>query len=133
MGKKQVVIPEGAPKAIGPYSVAIRCGEFLFVSGTLGMDSRTGDLVSGGIEGETKMALDNLSRVLESGGSSLDQVVKTTVFMQDLDDFGLMNSVYAEFFASDPPARSTVEVSALPKGALVEIEAIANIGPSYGD
>jgi 2-iminobutanoate/2-iminopropanoate deaminase len=125
--KKEVIIAETAPKAIGPYSVAIRIGEFIFVSGTLGMDPETGELVAGGIEAQTRKSLENLSNILISAGSAMDHVVKTTVFLQDMSEFPLMNSVYAEFFKMDPPARSTVEVAALPKGAAVEIEAVASI------
>jgi len=124
-GKKDVIIAENAPKAIGPYSVAIRTDGLIFVSGTLGMDPETGELVAGGIETQTKKVLENLSNVLEAGGSSLDRVVKTTVFLQDMGEFPKMNAIYAEFFRHDPPARSTVEVAALPKAAAVEIEAIA--------
>lgn len=131
--KKEVILAENAPKAIGPYSVAIRSRGLIFVSGTLGMDAETGELVAGGIEAETRKVLDNLSNVLESGRSSLDRVVKTTVFLQDMTEFPKMNAVYAEFFPQDPPARSTVEVAALPKGAAVEIEAIAMVIDLYGD
>ncbi len=125
IAKRSVITAEKAPKAIGPYSVAIRAGEFIFVSGTLGIHPETGDLVAGGIEAQTRKALENLANVLEAGGSSLGQVVKTTVFLQDMGEFPAMNNVYASFFSQDPPARSTVEVAALPKGAAVEIEAIA--------
>lgn len=131
--KKEVIIAENAPKAIGPYSVAIRIGGFIFVSGTLGMDPETGELVSGGIEAQTRKSLENLSNILISANSSLDRVVKTTVFLQDMKEFPLMNAVYAECFEHDPPARSTVEVAALPKGAAVEIEAIATAMQGYGD
>ena len=130
---KEVIIAENAPKAIGPYSVAIRIGGFIFVSGTLGMDPETGELVSGGIEAQTRKSLENLRNILSSANSSLDRVVKTTVFLQDMKEFPLMNAVYAEFFEYDPPARSTVEVAALPKGAAVEIEAVATVVQGYGD
>lgn len=123
--EREVVVAEGAPKAIGPYSVAIRTGNLIFVSGTIGVDPNTGEFVPGGIEGQTRQTLKNLSEVLKAGGSSLGQVVKTTVFLQDMSEFTLMNAIYAEFFPHESPARSTVEVSALPKGAIVEIEAIA--------
>ena len=124
-GMKEVVVAENALKAIGPYSVAIRIAGFVFVSGTLGMDPATGDLVAGGIEAQTRKSLENLSNILESANSSLAHVVKTTVFLQNMQEFPLMNAIYAEFFQHDPPARSTVEVAALPKAAAVEIEAIA--------
>jgi 2-iminobutanoate/2-iminopropanoate deaminase len=123
--RKKVIEAPQAPSAIGPYSVAIRMGDFVFASGTLGMKPLTGELAPGGIEAETRQALTNLSHVLVAAGSSLDWVVKTTVFMRDLGEFGAMNAVYAEFFSEGPPARSTVQVAALPKNAAVEIEAIA--------
>jgi 2-iminobutanoate/2-iminopropanoate deaminase len=131
--KKEVIVAENAPKAIGPYSVAIRVGDQIYVSGTLGMDPETGDLVEGGIEAQTRKVLENLSNVLKAAGSSLECVVKTTVFLQDMAEFPKMNAVYAEFFDEDPPARSTVEVAALPRSAAVEIEAIATILEGYGD
>ena len=123
--KREVVVTEGAPKAIGPYSVAIRTESLVFASGSLGVDPETGEFAAGGVEGQTRQALKNLAEVLKAGGSSLEQVVKTTVFLQDMAEFVLMNAVYAEFFPLEAPARSTVEVAALPKGAAVEIEAIA--------
>ncbi len=123
--ERKVVVAEGAPKAIGPYSVAIRTENLIFASGSLGVDPGTGEFAVGGIEGQTRQALKNLGEVLKAGGSSLEQVVKTTVFMQDMSEFALMNAVYAEFFPNESPARSTVEVAALPKAAAVEIEAIA--------
>lgn len=131
--RKEVIIAEGAPKAIGPYSVAIRSGDLIFVSGTLGMEPETGELVTGGIEAQTRKSLENLNNILKSARSSLDRVVKTTVFLKDMKEFPLMNAVYAEFFQLDPPARSTVEVAALPKGAAVEIEAVATVMQGYGD
>jgi 2-iminobutanoate/2-iminopropanoate deaminase len=123
--KRKVVVAEGAPKAIGPYSVAIRTDGLVFASGTIGVDPTTGEFVAGGVEEQTRQALKNLGEVLKAGGSSLEQVVKTTVFLQKMSEFTLMNAVYAEFFPREAPARSTVEVAALPKGAAVEIEAIA--------
>ncbi len=133
MMKREVLIADDAPAAIGPYSLGIKSGELVFISGTLGVDPQSGEMVSGGIEAETRQALTNLARILKSGGSSLQNVVKTTVFMQDLEEFAKMNAVYAEFFPNEPPARSTVEVAALPKGAAVEIEAIAVVGGLLGD
>ncbi|OGO19272.1 MAG: hypothetical protein A2Z14_12960 [Chloroflexi bacterium RBG_16_48_8] len=126
-GKKEVIFAENAPKAIGPYSLAIRSGSLIFVSGTLGMDPETGELEAGGIEEQTRKSLENLSNILVAARSSLDRVVKTTVFLQDMKEFPQMNAVYAEFFQKDPPARSTVEVAALPRGAAVEIEAVATV------
>ncbi len=125
---RQVICSEKAAKAIGPYSAAIRSGNLVFVSGNLGIDPQTGQIVSGGIEAETRQALSNISRILEAADSSIKRVVKTTVFMQDLGDFAAMNAVYAEFFADEPPARSIAQVAALPNGAAIEIEAIALVG-----
>jgi len=122
---KKVITSEKAPKAIGPYSVAIRTGDLVFTSGQLGLDPQTGSLVPGGIEAETRQALTNLQHVLANSGSTLEAVVKTTVFLKDMADFPKMNAIYAEFFTKNPPARSTVQVAALPKSGLVEIEAIA--------
>jgi 2-iminobutanoate/2-iminopropanoate deaminase len=123
--EKKVVKTEKAPQAIGPYSVAIIAGNWIYTAGQLGIDYTTNELVPGGIEAETRQALMNLQNILESTGSSLQNVVKTTVFLRDMNDFSVMNSVYAGFFTSEPPARSTVQVAALPKGAAVEIEAVA--------
>ena len=122
---KKVITTELAPKAIGPYSAGIDAGEFVFSSGQLGLDPISGDLVAGGVEAETQQALTNLKNVLEAGGSGLERVVKTTVFLRDIADFAKMNAVYATFFTSEPPARSAFQVGALPKGAAVEIEAVA--------
>jgi 2-iminobutanoate/2-iminopropanoate deaminase len=125
--ERQVVSTDGAPKAIGPYSQAIRVGDFVFCSGQAGLDPATGSLVAGGIEAETLRVLQNLAAVLEAAGSSMGRVVKTTVFITNMDEFQKMNAVYAEFFPAPPPARSTVQVSRLPKDACVEIEAIAKL------
>ena len=122
---KKVIVSEKAPKALGPYSVAIRAGMFVFSSGQLGLVPHSGNLVPGGIEAETRQALTNIRNVLEDSGSGLDAVVKTIVFLKDMADFPKMNAVYAEFFPENPPARSTVEVAALPKDGRVEIEAVA--------
>jgi 2-iminobutanoate/2-iminopropanoate deaminase len=122
---KKVITSEKAPKAIGPYSVAMRTGDLVFTSGQLGLDPQTGSLVPGGIEAETRQALTNLQHVLADSGSGLDGVVKTIVFLKDMADFSKMNAVYAEFFTKNLPARSTVQVAALPKSGLVEIEAVA--------
>ncbi len=123
--QKEVVVSEQAPKAIGPYSPAIKAGDFVFVSGSLGFDPSSGKLVAGGVEAETRQVLTNMGKVLESAGSSLDNVVKTTVYLRDINDFASMNRVYAEFFKEKPPARSTFQVGALPAAAAVEIDAIA--------
>ena|SRR5689334_10005845 len=122
---KQVVHSDQAPKAIGPYSQAIRTDTMLYTAGQVGFDPATGDVVAGGIKEQTRQALTNMKNILEAGGSSFKNVVKTTVFLKNMSDFAEMNGVYAEFFTEQPPARSTVEVAALPKGALVEIEAVA--------
>lgn len=122
---RKVIATDKAPKAIGPYSAGIQTDSMIFASGSLGVDPTTGEFVPGGVEGQTRQALKNLEQVLIAGGGSLGSVVKTTVFMQDLSAFSSMNAVYAEFFPTAPPARSTVQVAALPKGAAVEIEAIA--------
>ena len=123
---KRIVSTEKAPAAIGPYSQAVVAGGFVFASGQLGIDPETGELAEG-IESQTRRALLNLKAVLEAAGSSLEKVVRVGVFLKDIGDFPKMNAVYAEFFGQDPPARSTVQVAALPKGALVEIDAIAMI------
>jgi 2-iminobutanoate/2-iminopropanoate deaminase len=125
--KRTVVTTDQAPKAIGPYSVAIKAGPFVFTSGQLGLDPASGALVDGGVEAETRQALTNLRHVLEAAGSSLSLVVKTTVFLRDINDFARMNAIYGEFFTQDPPARSAVQVAALPKGGAVEIEAVAHL------
>jgi 2-iminobutanoate/2-iminopropanoate deaminase len=122
---KKVITSDKAPKAIGPYSVAIRTGDLVFTSGQLGLDPATGSLVPGGIEAETRQALTNLRHVLADAGSGLERVVKTIVFLKDMAEFAKMNAVYAEFFPENPPARSTVQVAALPKGGAIEIEAVA--------
>ena len=121
---KKTISTENAPPAIGPYSQAVEAGQLVFCSGQIPLD-RTGKPVEGGIAAQTRQVLDNISAVLKAAGLSTRDVVKTTVFMTDLSQFAEMNSVYQEFFPADPPARSTVEVSALPKNALIEIEVLA--------
>jgi 2-iminobutanoate/2-iminopropanoate deaminase len=130
---KKIVSTEKAPKAIGPYSQAIRTENLLFTAGQVGLDPATMELVEGGIEAQTRQVLTNLKNILETADSGLKFVVKTTVFLQDMRDFANMNSVYAEFFPENPPARSTVQVAGLPKDALVEIECVALINPIQGD
>ena len=127
MPKKKVVTTDNAPKAIGPYSVANCYGNLVFSAGQIGLDPRTAELVPGGIEAQTRQVLTNLQAVLEAAGSSLERVLKTTVFLQDMNDFARMNAVYAEFFQENYPARSTVQAAGLPKGAAVEIEAVATL------
>ncbi len=126
--KREVIATRKAPAAVGPYSQAIRVGDLVFTAGQLAIDPAIGKLVEGGIEKQTRQVLRNIAAVLEVAGSSLGKVVKTTVFLKDMGDFKAMNGVYAEFFAKEPPARSTVEVANLPLGALVEIDAIAVVG-----
>jgi 2-iminobutanoate/2-iminopropanoate deaminase len=123
----ETVATDGAPRAIGPYSQALRAGGFLFTAGQVGFDPATGELVDGGILEQTQRVLENIRAILEAGGSGLGQVVKTTVFLVDMADFAEMNSVYAQVFGTHRPARSTVAVAALPRGARVEIEAVAAI------
>ena len=125
---KIIIKTDRAPNAIGPYSAGVKTGGFIFTVGQLGIIPETGNIIEGGIESETRQALQNIQHILEEAGSSLDLIVKTTVFLQDMAEFTRMNTIYAEFFISDPPARSTVQVAALPKSASVEIEAIALSG-----
>jgi 2-iminobutanoate/2-iminopropanoate deaminase len=122
---KKIITTSHAPQAIGPYSMGIKSEQFIFTAGQLGIVPGSGDLIAGGIEYETKQALKNIQAILEEAGSSLDLVVKTTVFLRDMADFTRMNNIYAEFFEENPPARSTIQVAALPKGAAVEIEVVA--------
>ena len=124
---KEAVVTERS-KPIGPYSLGIKAGPFVFCSGQTGTDPATGKLVAGGVEAETRGALENLSAILQAAGTSMDRVVKTTVFLRDIADFAKMNAVYATFFPTTPPARSTFQVAALPLGAAVEIECIALLG-----
>jgi 2-iminobutanoate/2-iminopropanoate deaminase len=121
---RQSISTGGAPSAIGAYSQAIRSGDMVFCSGQLGMDPATGELVEG-VEAQAERALRNLRSVLDATGLGFDDVVKTTIFLADIDDFATVNAVYSRFMPDPPPARSTVQVAALPKGGLVEIEAIA--------
>jgi 2-iminobutanoate/2-iminopropanoate deaminase len=130
---KKIIHTDKAPKAIGPYSQAIGTESFVFTAGQIALDPSIGELVPGGIEEQTRQVLTNLKHVLEEADSGLAYVVKTTVFLQDMNDFPKMNAVYAEFFSGNPPARSTVAVAALPKGGLVEIEAVALLAPKQGD
>ena len=122
---KKTIETSAAPAAIGPYSQAIDIGDLIFCSGQIGLDPRSGELVSGGIEAETRRVLEHISAVLDAARLALDSVVKTTIFLVDLGDFQIVNRIYGEFFTAPYPARSTVGVAALPRGARVEIEAIA--------
>jgi 2-iminobutanoate/2-iminopropanoate deaminase len=126
--ERRIVKTGGAPGAIGPYSQAVVAGGFVYTSGQVGFDPATGQFVEGGVREQTAQVLRNLSEVLEAAGSSLSRVVKTTVFLADMDDFAAMNEVYATFFAEEPPARSTVQAARLPRDARVEIDVIALAG-----
>jgi len=123
--KKQIVNTDQAPAAIGPYSQAVKVGEMVFVSGQIPMDPATGDIVQGDIKTQTRQVLTNLNAVLAAAGSSLEKTAKTTVYITNMDEFSQVNEVYSEFFKDQPPARACVEVSRLPKGVAVEIDAIA--------
>ena len=124
---KNIISTEKAPAAIGPYSqgISAQLGNITITSGQLPIDPATGAFAEGGIAGQTRQSLENVKAVLSADGFGLEDVIKTTVFLKDMNDFGAMNEVYATYFASNPPARSAVEVARLPKDALVEIEAIA--------
>jgi 2-iminobutanoate/2-iminopropanoate deaminase len=122
---KEVIATDRGPKAIGPYSQAIRAGGFLFVSGQIPLDPVTQQLVSGDIQSQTERVLENLKGIVEAGGSSLDRVVRATVFLADMNEFAAMNEVYGRYFRNQPPARSTVQVSRLPRDVRVEIDVIA--------
>ncbi len=122
---KEIIATKSAPEAIGPYSQAIRFGNMVFVSGQIGLDPQTGGLVLGGVETQTHQALQNLKAIIEASGSSMENVVKTTCFLKDMNDFPIFNRVYANYFTEAPPARETVGVASLPKDALVEISCIA--------
>lgn len=130
---KKIIYTDKAPKAIGPYSQAIRTESLVYTAGQVGIDPATGELVEGGIEAQSRQVLTNLKNVLEASDSGLNFVVKTTVFLKDMNDFAKMNAIYAESFSENPPARSTVAVAGLPKGALVEIEAVALLKAARGD
>lgn len=123
---KQIISTKNAPEAIGPYSQAVRQGNFIFFSGQIALRT-DGSMAQGGIKEETKQALDNLKAVLESSGASLNDVVKTTIYLTDLNNFKIVNEIYTEYFRENPPARVTVGVANLPKGALIEIDMIAAV------
>ncbi|MFZ3343030.1 MAG: RidA family protein [Terriglobales bacterium] len=122
---REVISTDGAPKAIGPYSQAIRAGGFIFTSGQVAIDPATQQVIAGDAAAQTDRVLKNLAAILETGGSGLEQVVRCTVFLKNMGDFAAMNEVYGRYFKQTPPARSTVEVARLPKDVLVEIDAIA--------
>lgn len=124
---RKVIKTDRAPAAIGPYSQAVQAGELVFVSGQIPLDPESGEVVSGDVRSQTRQALNNLSAVLQAAGSSLEKVVKTTIFITNMDEFSLVNEVYGEFFENRPPARSCVQVCRLPRDVAVEVEAIAVI------
>lgn len=130
---KKVVSTKDAPAALGPYSQAIRSGSMLFCAGQIPLDPQTGQIVSGDIAAQTKRVLENICAVLRAANLNFGHVVKTTIFLSSMADFQTVNDIYATYFKEDPPARSTVEVSALPKGAKVEIEVIAMASGSNGE
>ena len=125
---KDIVATDRAPRAIGPYSQAVRAGDLVFASGQIPIDPATGEFVAGGVAEQTEQVLRNLTAVFEAAGVGMNQIVKTTVFLADMDDFTAMNEVYGRFFGVEPPARATVQAARLPRDARVEIEAIAVIG-----
>jgi 2-iminobutanoate/2-iminopropanoate deaminase len=125
--EKQIIATPNAPAAVGPYSQAVKVGEWIFTAGQLGLVPGTREFAGPDVESQTRQALENIRAILKEAGSCLHHVVKTTVFLQDMGEFPQMNGVYAEFFPEDPPARSTVQVAALPMGARVEIEAVATV------
>jgi len=123
--KQIVTVSKEGPKAIGPYSLGIISHDLIYTSGQAGLSPQTGELVSGGIEAETRQTIENLAVILKAAGSSLEKVIKTTVYLKSMADFAAMNTVYAEYFGEDSPARTTIQAAALPKNAMVEIEAVA--------
>ena len=125
---KDIIATDRAPRAIGPYSQAVRAGDLVFASGQIPIDPATGEFVAGGVAEQTEQVLRNLTAVFEAAGVGMNQIVKTTVFLADMDDFTAMNEVYGRFFSVEPPARATVQAARLPRDARVEIEAIAVIG-----
>ena len=125
---KEIIMTEKAPAAIGPYSQAVKYGNLIFTSGALGVDPATGAFVEGGIQAQTRQCLENLKAILEASGSSLQNVIKATVFIKDMNDFPKINEIYGQYFTEKQPGRSCVEVARLPKDGLIEIEAIAYIG-----
>jgi len=124
---KQVINTDGAPKAIGPYSQAIKSGQFMFTAGQIALDPKTGAVIEGDIAAQTKRVLENLKAVIKASGADLSDVVKTTVYLTKIENFAPMNEIYARYFDTEPPARTTVFVNALPKGVLVEIDVVARL------
>ena len=127
MSEKQVIIPEGGAKPMAPYSPGIRYGELLFTAGQIGLDPATDKLVPGGVEAEARQSLENLGKILKAGGAGFDSLLKVTVFLADMNDYAAVNAIYGDYVGEHPPARSAVQVVALPGGARVEIEAVAAV------
>ena len=123
--EKKIISTDKAPKAIGPYSQAVEVGEFLFLSGQIPIDPSTGDMVEGDFQAQTRRVMENLKAVLESRGLRMESVVKTTIFLTDMGKFSQVNEIYGSYFSENPPARSTVQVGGLPRGAAIEVEAVA--------
>ena len=129
---REIIKTESAPAAIGPYSQAVRAGGFIFASGQIPLDPKTGEFVAGGVAEQTEQVMRNLSAVLEAAGSGMERIVKTTVFLADMNDFAAMNEVYGRYFKENPPARATVQAARLPRDARVEIEVTALEGRDEG-
>ena len=121
---KKIISTNSAPQAIGPYSQAVEYNNLIFCSGQIALDPQTGEMIEGGIENETKRVMENLKAAAEAAGSGMDKVLKTTIYLTDLSNFQIVNEIYGSYFKENPPARATVEVKSLPKGAQVEIEMI---------
>ncbi|KYO68692.1 MULTISPECIES: RidA family protein [Thermovenabulum] len=124
--EKKIIKTDQAPKAIGPYSQAVMVGDFLFASGQIALDPATGEMVEGGIEAQATRVMENIKNILAAAGMDFSNVVKSTIFITDINNFAKVNEIYGKYFPENPPARSTIEVSKLPKGALIEIEVIAH-------
>ncbi len=132
MPAKKIIYTDTAPKAVGPYSQAVKAGNFLFLSGQIPLNPQTGEITGDDIAVQTKQSIENIKAILDAAGASLSDVVKTTVFLLDMRDFARMNEVYGQYFEDNPPARSTVQVAKLPKNALVEIESVALLPSNLG-
>lgn len=129
--EKKIISTDKAPKAIGPYSQAVEVGDFLFLSGQIPIDPSTGEMVEGDFQAQTQRVMENLKAVLESRGLRIESVVKTTIFLTDMGKFSQVNEIYGSYFTENPPARSTIQVGGLPKGAAIEVEAIASTTDPY--
>jgi len=125
---KEIISTKEAPAAIGPYSQAVKVGDIVFVSGQIPLDPATGEMVQGDVEAQTKRVMENLRAVLQAAGAGFEHVVRSTIYLTDLGDFAKVNAIYGSYFPSEPPARATVQVSALPRGSQVEIDVVAHLG-----